>query len=85
MQIKEWLHLSTSLLGIPLRCDLFKKRRDQKKLFLWQQLTEYTILEIQFESIRCALIARISKNVEQNKLCWLWSLKQKQYISFKNQ
>ena len=30
-QINEWLHLSSSFWGIPLRCDLFRKITDQKK------------------------------------------------------
>ena len=39
-QIKRWLRLSTSLWGIPLRCDLFRKRVDPKNFFLWQELLE---------------------------------------------
>ena len=31
MQINRWLHLSSSLWGIPYCCDFFRKRIDQKK------------------------------------------------------
>ena len=40
LQIFRWLHLSISLLGIPLCCDLLSRRIDQKNFPLWQQLTE---------------------------------------------
>ena len=40
MQIKRWLHLSTSLWGTTLCCNLFRERIVQKQIILWQQLTE---------------------------------------------
>ena len=55
--------------GIPLRCELFWKRIDQKNFLLWQQLTKYTVLEIHFWYVNCKLVARIWKNVEQSKPC----------------
>ena len=42
MKINRWrLHLSASRWGIPLRCNLFRKRIDQKKFFLWQPRIEF--------------------------------------------
>ena len=32
MQINRWLHLLSNFCRIPLRCDLFRRRTDQKKL-----------------------------------------------------
>ena len=40
MYTNKQIHLSTNRWGIPLRCDLFNERIDQKNFLLWQQLTE---------------------------------------------
>ena len=56
MQTNTWLDLSTSLLGIPLRCNLFRKRIDQKNFLLWQQLTELCQL---FDGLQNNFLLRI--------------------------
>ena len=35
----------------------------------WQKV-QYTVLEIQFQSVTYSLVARICKYFEQNKPCW---------------
>ena len=55
--------------GIPLRCELFRKRIDQKNFLLWQQLTKYTVLETHFWYVNYTLVARIWKKFEQSKPC----------------
>ena len=37
MQINSWLHLSNSLCGPPLCCDLFREIKDQENFILLQQ------------------------------------------------
>ena len=39
------------------------------------------VLEIQFQSVNHVLGARICKNFEQNKPCWLWCSRWKQHIT----
>ena len=40
VQMSRWLHLSNSFWGTPIRCDLFRKRIDQKNVLLQQQISE---------------------------------------------
>ena len=54
----------------------FKKEWTRKISFLQEQITEYTVLEIQFRSVNYRLVATICKNFKQNKPC----SRQKQYI-----
>ena len=47
MQINSWLYLSSSLWGISLRCDLFRRRIEQKnvlpvKFFFLFRITQYS-------------------------------------------
>ena len=47
VQISRSIHLSSSLWGISLRCDLFRKRIDQTNFLLQQQITElYQLLDV---------------------------------------
>ena len=46
VQTDRWPDLSTSHCEIPFRCNLFRKRVDQKNLLLWQQLTELIVLAV---------------------------------------
>ena len=40
VKFKEMANLSSSIRGILFRCDLFRKRMDQKNFLLQQQITE---------------------------------------------
>ena len=40
VQISRWLHLSNSFWGTPIRCNLLRKRIDQKNVLLQQQISE---------------------------------------------
>ena len=44
VQRNRWLYLSSILWGIPLCCDLFRKRIDQKNLLLQQRITKFCYL-----------------------------------------
>ena len=47
MQINRWLHLSRSLWEIPLCCDLFRKRTDQRK-FPFTATNNWIVLAVQW-------------------------------------
>ena len=47
MQINRWLHLSRSLWEIPLSCDLFRKRTDQRK-FPFTVTNNWIVLAVQW-------------------------------------
>ena len=47
MQINRWLYLSSSPWGIPLHCDLFRKRRDPKN-FLFIGTSNWIALAIRW-------------------------------------
>ena len=50
VQIKRWLYLSSSIYGIPLRCDLFRKRMNSKNFqFIGKKL----------KCISCSMVCKI--------------------------
>ena len=67
MQTGRWLHLLSSLLGIPLRCDLFRKRIDQKK-FPFIETNNWIVLAVQWSVKHFLLqISRYSGKVVEKR------------------
>ena len=69
IKFKEMANLSSSIRGILFRCDLFRKRMDQKNFLLQQQITE---LYQQFDGLYNIFLLRIplysGKVVEKKKM-----------------
>ena len=67
MQINRWLYLSSSIWGIPLRCDLSKKGIDQNHLFLLQKITELYKLVHGLQNNFLVWISQYSEKVAEKK------------------